>query len=226
MSKVVLWNGVLLWQSLRWWDPQDNRTGAMARQGVFQTRVKNVPDSPNFDGVITVRTCIDKVTPLPGISAQGTFRIGMDQVAARLRGGGSSLGDLAWVDDVSRLASVVGGPYPSPGPSVVTVSPPGGGWSPTAGHYVVLRNPTTQEGLVAVIEAVGASTITVTHDGHTITSDWEVSDVLMHWPDAGYLRHIAGEPQNSGADTFRSNVSWVFACSSDLVYPPGYEVPM
>ena len=108
MSKAVYFKGVRLWQHLRYWNAYANRTGEMAFQGVKQAGIHLNPESPNFNREITVHTTIEPVTAIDDLSQQATVHAAILQKEVGLLAVSDSLGDLAWVEDITQKGSVSG----------------------------------------------------------------------------------------------------------------------
>lgn len=223
MGKAVYFKGILLRDALRWWYPVPAATGLTRAQGLFQQFGKIVPDSPAIFEDIVVKTEVEPVTALTGISRQATLHLALAQLRARLAAAADSLGSLAWIDDTDRVATVTGGPYSAGSPVAVSHGTPGGSWTPATNYYVLVRDPTTHAGFVAEIEGVGAGTVTLTLE-EAITAGWEIHDVLMHYDEVGYDRMNPGEPQQTAEDVWRSLCEFYFVAAEDLVYASVYEV--
>jgi len=224
VAKAVYFKGVRLWENLRYWTGAAQRTGEMTFQGVKQTNVSLNPESPNFNREITVHTTIAPVTAVDDLSVQATVHAALLQEEKRLLAVADSLGDLAWVEDTDQKASVSGAETAGAGVQVEHGAT-GGSWTTEAGHYVLVRQPSTGLGFVSIINSRAAGYVNIDLDVD-IDATWDIVNIAMHFPDVAYQRMDPGAPNQVGDDKWRADVVYLFQSATDPVFASDYNIDL
>lgn len=224
MAKAVYFHGVRLWENLRYWTVSASRQGEMAFLGVKQSLSSLNPESPNFIRDINVFCEVAPVSATDDLSVQATIHAALMQKETQLIGVADELGDLSWVEDITQKGNVSGSE--TAGSAVVVEHGAlGGSWTSEAGHYVLVRNPSTGAGFVSVIQARAAGSVTIDLDVD-ITSAWDLVNVAFHLPSVAYLRMDPGAPNQAADDKWRSSVGYVFQGAADPVFATDYNIDL
>lgn len=226
-TRGAYWQGVRLWEVFQTIDPWATRTTDVLHLGVERQYAARNADSPNFTRPVRVRTVVEaNKEGTVDIPAWVAIRIQLadvekDLVAVAID---TPQGDLSITYDTARKADVTGGPYAGAG-QVIAYSNLGGGWVPTAGRKVLVRNPATGAGFVADIDAVVAGT-SITIDvptGYSVTSVFDIVDVQLIYPDCAYRSMDGGSPED-WEEIGIPSVVYEFDCESDPEWSSDYDM--
>ena len=221
MDPAFFYHGIRLPECALGWRPVPSLSDEGKAQGVTRLYGSLNADSPSWFHDVEITTDIGVVSAASGLDKRTTLAIQQASMEADLMAAGQVLGALAWCMDASRKGSV-SGTYA--GVTDVSHGTLGGGWVTAAGDYVLIRNKTTGEGFVTVILSRTSGTINVSL-AQSITTDWEIVDVQLHFPSARFSRmdpgtYPAGDP---AADTFRPEVHYYFTSNTRPIQATRYN---
>jgi hypothetical protein len=219
-KRAAYFKGVRLWEWLQEYEPWAQRTTSGTVEGVKQTHLYRNADSPNFDrSDFRVETVVEYMEAHSDLATLTTMEHALLDTEIDLIANATSEGYLSICDDPGRKVTVTGGTLTGDD-AVVQHSAPAGGWTRTAGRYVLCRLPSSGVGFVTDIDAVdsgGANRLTLDiASGVTMTTSWEIVDVQTCWQYATFLRMHGGSARQSGPDSvmgaqWRRDVTYYFA---------------
>jgi len=219
------WQGVRLWEAFQRIDASAQASTSVLHQGVDRQYAARNADSHNFTRPIRVETVVpaDK-TDSGDLPDWLVVRIQLLDVERDLISIADSTpqGPLSICQDVDRKADVSGGPY-SGNAQTISHGTAGGSWTPTAGRKVLVRKPSSGEGFVATIDSVGSGTVTLdVPSGYTVTSDWDLVDVQLVFPDCAYRTMSGGDP-SEWEEVGIPKVAYDFDCESDPAWATAHD---
>jgi len=225
-NKVVYFNGVRLWENLKHWKPTLVRTGSSRKGGASRRLGKLNPRSPNFFYEVMVHTDVKPVLAYSDLGRQETFNLQMLQVQQDLVEQSNALGYLAWCQDDAEVLTI-GAPITMPGsfPGAGAWGYSGGGYTPAAGQYALLRDPTSGDGFVTLLTGAGAGTATGSVQ-QTVSAGWEMIRVRFFFPNAVFVGMGGWETVTQAEDRHAFDVTYAFESDSHPVYPAGYVMDL
>lgn len=188
------------------------------------------PDSPNFRGAIEVVTEVAPNTAIATLDRVTSFEIMLAVLDQELRSyTWGALRPLARVGDDTKKAAVTAAGSAT-GVQDVTLGAIGGGWTPAAGEYVVVREVGGPDGFVAQILNVPVAGTLRLNATQVVTSAWEVYRAELHWPEAKYVTHDPGAPPQGdpAANVFRGEgnpLSFSFVTKGEPTYALAFVPP-
>jgi len=219
-NKVVYFKGVRLWENLKHWKPTPVRSGSTRKGGTSRRLGVLNARSPNFFYEISVHTDVKPVALMGGgidLGYQEIFNLQMLQVEKDLIQVSQSLGDLSWCQDDAEVVTLTGvtttpGSYPGAGIWTYT----GSGFTPAAGQYVLLRDPTSGEGFVTLLTSGGGGNAGGTLQ-QAIASGWEMIHVRFYFPDTAFVTMGGWETATQAEDRHSFDVSYAFESEAHAV---------
>jgi len=224
-NKVCYFRGVRLWENLKHWKPSSVRAAPTRKTGLSRKLARSNPRSGNFAYDVAVHTDVKPVTAISGLGRQETFNLAMLQVQAALIGLSDEAGPLSWCQDDAEYLTVSGVTPPGAYPGSGVVSYTGSGFTPAIGDYCLFRNPTTGDGFVAAITAIGTGTVTAILP-EAVAAAWEIVLVRFYLPTATYLGISGWDTATQAEDNHAFDVTYTFEVTSHAVYKAAYAIDL
>lgn len=221
----TFYKGVRLWEVCRPWEPRSVRVST-AHFGATQEYAYSEPGSPNASRTLNVMTSIDPIEPSGELDGQAAVSIVLADVEDELWGLSKERGPIAYAKDVAEVGLVTSGPHASSGVAITCSSI---GWTPVAGHYVLLRDPSTGNGFLGTVSSATSSTITVAEaiadTWQTVSSGWEIVFVQLAYAEAVFDGMSWGGPPAMTREGVRvESVSYAFSIYSAPLFYSGHAV--
>lgn len=205
------------------WEAVLARGGGGEAVGVKRTWATRNPESPNYRADVVVETQIPLVAAIADLDAAETLDAIVLQTTTSLVGLSSSAGHLSRVRDTDRRADVTGGPYT--GSVAVSHDAFDDAWTPEVGRLLLVRNPSAGAGFVAEIAAVGVGTVTIDLGSESVSSAWELLEVVSYYPTAVFETWSPGRPDvRDRSDEWRSRVAWTFTAYGAPVFASAHAI--
>lgn len=224
-NKVVYFKGVRLWENLKHWKPTPVRTGNTRKGGTSRRLGVLNPRSPNFFYEIMVHTDVKPVTVVSDLGYQETFNLQMLQEQAALIAVSQSLGDLSWCQDDTEYVTVSAVTMPGSYPGAGVWSYTGSGFTPAAGQYVLMRNPTTGAGFVTLLTSGGAGSAGGSVS-EAVAVGWEMVKIRFYFPNTAFVTMGGWETALQAEDRHAFDVVYSFESTSHAVYASGYAMDL
>lgn len=219
--KAVFFKGLRLHHSFRQWNPS---TGGEAARvpGVLRKNAVLFPYSPSYTWSVDVDCWVDPIYSAvdADVDVFDTVQLALLQMHKDLIDhSAAGFGSLAYVQDTDRVSSVNG--VVSVGLAVIPLTSEG--FTPVAGRYVLLVDPTSGEGGVVQVVSYSSPNLTVNLPASigALDTDWKVYDIAVHWPNARFLNMTHGAP--IGVGRHRESVIYSFECQEQPIIASDYQ---
>jgi hypothetical protein len=183
--------------------------------GLTRKLGKSRPDSPSATYNLSVRCWWDPQAAVAEEDTQTAFNIATTSMKKDLIDASQETGPLSWVRDSTRKGDVDEVVSVS-GLQAVDLTGLGGSWTPTAGRYILFRDPDSGEGFVVPIVSWSSPAVTVNIPVLSAYPDttWEVYDVQFYYPQVSFKGMVKGGAP-SPLDNWRPSVIYSFESSEE-----------
>lgn len=213
MGRAFFFAGIRLIDEGLKWESDPSRGSEILNPGVRRKYAVLDPYSANFSRTLRVTCRQDLVSAVSDLSMADTLDAMMMQLEERLIQASTEASPVSRVPDDTRTANVSGS-YVAGGPTPVTITGLGGGWTPTVGRLVLFRDAATGNGFVSTITAYSGGVLTALLD-EDISGSWDVYDCVAVFSGCLFSRMEHGAIEVSQrSDEWRPSIVYEFRTTS------------